>query len=265
MLDKIQINSPCASNWDEMVGNDTVRFCRHCDLSVYNLSSMTRRQAEDLIARANGRLCVKYFRNVNGSVVTTDSASQSSRLTARFIAGTFSVLLSFNSSVMAQSPLPNTGARQAELTVTKNTSAGTQPSASLSGRILDPNNAVIEAAKITLINESNNIKLSSVSNHAGEFRFTSLSVGEYSLIVDASGFSQFAIQHLKLKEDEEMHLEANMHVGSPICEIVEVRGGSVGDGGTIGTLAMVHRKGFWGWVIEIITYPYKGSKKIFSR
>src|ERR1043165_3174055 len=122
MLDKIQINSPCASNWDVMVGNDIVRFCRHCDLSVYNLSSMTRRQAEDLIARANGRLCVKYFRNVNGSVVTTDSASQSSRLTARFIAGTFSVLLSFNSSVMAQSPLPNTGERKAELTVTTNTS-----------------------------------------------------------------------------------------------------------------------------------------------
>jgi hypothetical protein len=45
----------------------------------------------------------------------------------------------------------------------------------------------------------------------------------------------------------------------------EVRGGSVGDGATIGSMAMVRRRGFCGWVVEIITSPYKGEKKIFSR
>ena len=71
-LDNIRIASPCNADWDEMIGNDRARFCGQCKLNVYNLSSMTREEAELLIGRTEGRLCVRYFRRADGSVMTKD-------------------------------------------------------------------------------------------------------------------------------------------------------------------------------------------------
>ena len=71
-LDCITIASPCNADWDQMFGNDRARFCGQCNLNVYNLSSMTRAEAELLIGRSEGRLCVRYFRRADGSVMTQD-------------------------------------------------------------------------------------------------------------------------------------------------------------------------------------------------
>lgn len=70
-LDNIRVASPCPANWDEMNGNDRVRFCGECQLSVYNLSGMTRMEAEHLISNAEGgRLCVRYYKRADGSIIT---------------------------------------------------------------------------------------------------------------------------------------------------------------------------------------------------
>jgi len=55
-----------------MVGNDRVRFCSQCELNVYNLSGMAKHEAESLIAKAEGRLCVRYYRRKDGSIITRD-------------------------------------------------------------------------------------------------------------------------------------------------------------------------------------------------
>jgi len=55
-----------------MLGDERVRFCGQCSLNVYNLSSMTRADAEALIARTEGRLCVKFYRRFDGSIITKD-------------------------------------------------------------------------------------------------------------------------------------------------------------------------------------------------
>jgi hypothetical protein len=59
-VDAIEVKSPCTESWEEMTGNDVVRFCSHCSKNVNNLSEMTRRQAEKLVRKSGGRLCVKY-------------------------------------------------------------------------------------------------------------------------------------------------------------------------------------------------------------
>jgi hypothetical protein len=71
-LDNIKIASPCSSNWDEMQGNERKRFCGECKLNVYNLSGMTRYDAENLLRVTEGRLCVRYFQRSDGTVLTTD-------------------------------------------------------------------------------------------------------------------------------------------------------------------------------------------------
>ena len=53
-----------------MYGDDRVRFCGQCSQSVYNLSAMTREEAEDLIRRTEGRLCVRFYKRRDGTILT---------------------------------------------------------------------------------------------------------------------------------------------------------------------------------------------------
>lgn len=71
-LNNISIASPCSADWNEMYGDDRKRFCGDCKLNVYNLSGMARDEAEALIINAEGRLCVRFFRRADGSVITQD-------------------------------------------------------------------------------------------------------------------------------------------------------------------------------------------------
>jgi hypothetical protein len=73
MLDQVRVASPCHARWEEMVGDAAVRFCASCQKSVYNLSAMSREQAEALLqARVGGELCVRFYQRADGSVMTDD-------------------------------------------------------------------------------------------------------------------------------------------------------------------------------------------------
>ena len=71
-LANVRVASPCPANWDEMVGDERKRFCGQCKLNVYNLSGMPRDEAENLLLNAEGRLCVRFYRRTDGSVLTQD-------------------------------------------------------------------------------------------------------------------------------------------------------------------------------------------------
>jgi len=71
-LEVIDIARPCPADWDAMRGDDQVRFCKHCSLNVYNLSAMTREAAQQLVAEREGRLCIRMYRRLDGTVVTAD-------------------------------------------------------------------------------------------------------------------------------------------------------------------------------------------------
>jgi len=71
-LDTIQIASPCEAAWDDMAGTERMRFCHLCQKTVYNLSAMTRAQAEKLILQKEGRACVRLYRRRDGMVLTSD-------------------------------------------------------------------------------------------------------------------------------------------------------------------------------------------------
>lgn len=71
-LDNLRIASPCNASWSGMTGDDRSRFCGECRLSVYNLSAMTRSEAETFISQAEGRVCVRYYQRADGTVMTAD-------------------------------------------------------------------------------------------------------------------------------------------------------------------------------------------------
>ena len=71
-LDHIKIAAPCSADWDQMFSfeDKRVRFCSQCNLNVYNLSDMSRQEAEALINKTEGRLCVRFYRKADGSILT---------------------------------------------------------------------------------------------------------------------------------------------------------------------------------------------------
>jgi hypothetical protein len=71
-LDHVRVAAPCEADWDQMIGSERVRFCGQCSLNVYNLSAMTKADAESLIAGTEGRLCVRFYRRRDGSIITDD-------------------------------------------------------------------------------------------------------------------------------------------------------------------------------------------------
>jgi hypothetical protein len=72
MLDAVSIASPCSARWEEMVGDDRARFCGKCEKNVYNLSALTREEAEAVLRAKEGELCVRLYRREDGTVLTQD-------------------------------------------------------------------------------------------------------------------------------------------------------------------------------------------------
>ncbi len=50
LLDRVAIKTPCKASWDEMQGDDRVRFCCACTKNVYDISAMTEDEAEAFLA-----------------------------------------------------------------------------------------------------------------------------------------------------------------------------------------------------------------------
>ncbi len=71
-LDNIKVASPCSQDWDAMIGNERRRYCGECKLNVYNLSGMSRTEAENLVTNSEGRLCIRFFRRQDGTILTQD-------------------------------------------------------------------------------------------------------------------------------------------------------------------------------------------------
>ena len=72
VLDAVRIATPCSESWDRMIGDERVRNCASCKLDVYNLSAMTRAEAEGLLAARTGRMCARYYRRADGTILTAD-------------------------------------------------------------------------------------------------------------------------------------------------------------------------------------------------
>jgi len=105
-LDNINVASPCPADWNEMYGDDRKRFCSDCKLTVYNLSGMTRQEAENLVTNAEGRLCVRFFRRTDGTVITRDCPVGWARVKQRArlaVTAVFSMLMALVSGVIVVS------------------------------------------------------------------------------------------------------------------------------------------------------------------
>lgn len=72
LLPPLALASPCEEPWDAMRGDDKKRFCERCSLHVHNLTAMSSGEVSALLEGTQGRLCVRFFRRADGTVLTQD-------------------------------------------------------------------------------------------------------------------------------------------------------------------------------------------------
>lgn len=77
-LDALEVKKNCPASWSRMEGSDTVRHCTHCKHNVYNLTNMTRVEAMELIETTEGRLCTRFYRRKDGTIITKDCGFKAS-------------------------------------------------------------------------------------------------------------------------------------------------------------------------------------------
>jgi hypothetical protein len=236
ILDRISIPSPCSANWEEMTGNEQVRFCLHCSKHVNNLSEMTRKQALELVARSKGRLCVRYYRRSDGRVQTASTPHsqlyQIKRRASLLATGAFTAVLSLASGVAAQTSAPAEQSLSSSLS-RADTNDNALPvtdlgNATLTAIMTDRTQAVIPGALLTIVNESTGLTQTAVANGDGNYRFQDLEAGSYTVRATAQGFDKSQVQGFAVKAGEEQSviLEAGVEVGTAETETV-VLGGSM--------------------------------------
>src|SRR5215831_6373391 len=115
-LDNIRVASPCPASWEKMAGDERIRHCQECKLNVYNLSEMTRIEAERLIANREGRLCVRSYRRADGTILTRDCPKGLRAITERVsrIAGAvLSTMMAVAPAFGQSATSPNTSTQSA--------------------------------------------------------------------------------------------------------------------------------------------------------
>jgi hypothetical protein len=98
-------------------------------------------------------------------------------------------------------------------------SAGT-----VAGVVLDPNNAVVPSANVTIANPVTGFTRSAMTNSDGSFRFDNVPPNSYQLSISASGFSP-ANQTVNVRTSVPINLKLNLTVGQA-SETVTVTGGT---------------------------------------
>lgn len=214
LLDRIQIKKPCNSDWDSMLGNDQVRFCEHCALTVHDLSQMTRKRARRLIAKSNGRICVRYTRRPDGSLVTRAMPQKLFRIgrrASRIAAGAFSATLSL------AAPVANASIERLTVTQGSVAPAPQDPSrpiyswSAIVGALTDSQGIAISGATVFLSSNEPSFSLITSTDSQGEFRFEGLEAGTYSLRFEASGFSPADAQGLYVGPNSTQRSNMRLH------------------------------------------------------
>jgi hypothetical protein len=109
-LTNLKIASPCSADWNAMTGDNRKRFCGDCKLNVYNLSGMSKTEAESLLTNAEGRVCVRFYQRADGTVLTEDCPVGWAKIKQRtklFVTAAASLVFSFLGAIGLQNALLN--------------------------------------------------------------------------------------------------------------------------------------------------------------
>ncbi|MBK9163710.1 MAG: ankyrin repeat domain-containing protein [Acidobacteria bacterium] len=198
-LRKLRVAEPCSENWNEMFGNDRVRFCGHCAKSVNDISAMSPKEALRLVKRSRGNICIRYIEHpVTKEPVIAGRLYQIARRAPALAAGVVGATLSLSAMSYAQGgtrTTPQQTDTAIAINIDKELPAGTG-TAVIWGTVTDPAGAVIPGASVRLLDgEGDEIK-AVLSGYDGTYRFEALPDGTYSIEARSDGFMALQMNNI---------------------------------------------------------------------
>jgi len=92
---------------------------------------------------------------------------------------------------------------------------------SVYGTVQDSSGAVVPKAKVTLLNKDVGLSLEATTNDSGEYNFTPVRIGNYSVSVTAQGFATTTQANLQVNVAEHLQVNVQLKTGAA-AETVEV-------------------------------------------
>jgi len=212
-LDHLRVATPCPRAWDDMLGDNRVRFCNHCHLNVYNLAELTQKETQRLISSSGGKLCGRLYRRADGTVLTKDCPVGLQALRKRIsrrTAAIFATFLGLSSTVFAQHAKEKDSC-QSQIRIAKTQKLNNEKPL-LAGSLFDPNGAVIPGAAVLVKNIKTGVTRQVSTNDQGQFTFPSLTEGAYSLTITLAPFKSLLVQEVKLEEKTALNMDITLEI-----------------------------------------------------
>ena len=210
-INTLRIASPCSVGWETMSGDERVRYCRLCELSVYDFSAMSGGEIRDLIAGSDGRICGRLYKRADGTILTKDCPvgfRAYQKRAARLAGATLAAVLGLFSVSFGQKE-NKVSIDASKVRIVKQ--ATPQQKSLLTGKVMDETGALVPGAEINLIGK-NRIEIKVNSNDEGIYSISALAAGVYKLKIKAPGFKEFEVKNLEVKEDEKNELDIHLSV-----------------------------------------------------
>jgi hypothetical protein len=220
-IDSVEVKTPCTESWDEMSGNERVRFCSHCSKHVNNLSELTRKEAARLVRSSGGNLCIRYRPHpVTRRPMFAEQLFQITRRTPRLTAGVMSASLGLSTVAYTQG---GANVREVPLLI-REASADTgkrempaEAFGGLYGTISDGAGAVVPEVRVTMT-QSSGRQFSTTTNSDGFYRFEKLPIGVYALTTDAQrGFTAARIENIEVYEGQQPLIDLILEIDNTVA------------------------------------------------
>lgn len=200
-----------------MKGDERARLCTDCSLDVYNFSAMTEREIQRLLIAKNGRLCARWFRRSDGTILTAD-CPVGFRARVRkisLVAGTaLSALLS-----MSPAAAQTSGKACGSTAKIENSESG---GGVIVVTVADETGAVIQKAKVTVLDSLNKTVVEGETDDVGEFRAAGLRSGSYSLQVISMGFEQSETQGIVFPVEKKGRITVSVRMSVAMSALMGV-------------------------------------------
>jgi Carboxypeptidase regulatory-like domain len=187
---EVRIASPCSANWNQMSGDDRVRFCPECRRNVYNFSSMTEAQVKRLVAQSEGRLCGRFYKRPDGTMLAKNcrvgfraSILRATRMATATLAAVMSAAPSFAKPAAGPDRVVPSVLLQIE---------AAHPSITIG--VTDMSGAPIPDAEVVFRNKKTDEKTTGKTDGNGMNRMPALAKGDYEVTVSSPGFSAEVVE-----------------------------------------------------------------------
>ncbi|MEO8436213.1 MAG: carboxypeptidase-like regulatory domain-containing protein [Pyrinomonadaceae bacterium] len=112
---------------------------------------------------------------------------------------------------------------------------------SITGKVMDPNGAVLPGATVTLKNIATNLEATALTNADGSYNFALLSPGKYAMTVTAQGFNTAMREGIEVRVADRLTVDVPLQAAG-VAAMVNIVSGPVLEAGNVSTGTVIDNR-----------------------